>query len=79
MQTTLRKIGNSRGVIIPASIIEQLQIENEVEIDIKNGALILKPSKTLRKGWFDNYNAKKDVAPLIEMTDLASEQEDWEW
>ncbi|MBF6057262.1 MULTISPECIES: AbrB/MazE/SpoVT family DNA-binding domain-containing protein [Thiomicrorhabdus] len=79
MQTMLRKIGNSRGIIIPSSIIEQLNIENEVDMNIKDGTLVLKPSNTLRKGWFDNYNSNDDVEPLSEMTDLESEQEDWEW
>ena len=79
MQTMLRKIGNSRGIIIPSSIIEQLHIENEVDMNIKDGALILKPSKSLREGWFENYNPSQDVEPLSEMTDFESEQEDWKW
>ncbi|WFE68667.1 hypothetical protein P8S54_10725 [Thiomicrospira sp. R3] len=79
MQTTLRKIGNSRGIIIPSSIIEQLHIENELEMSVQDGALVLKPSSLLRKGWFDNYNPNEDVEPLSAITDLESEQEDWEW
>ena len=79
MQMMLRKIGNSRGIIIPSSIIEQLHIENEVDMIIEDGALILKPSNMLRQGWFDNYNPNQDVEPLSEMADLESEQEDWEW
>ena len=79
MQTMLRKIGNSRGIIIPSSIIEQLHIENEVEMSVQDGALVLKASNIVRKGWFDNYEPSKDVEPLSEMTDLESEQEDWEW
>lgn len=79
MQVTLRKIGNSRGIIIPSSIIDQLQIENEVEMEIIDGALLLKPSAKVREGWFDGYDPKKDVAPLAELNDMESEQEDWEW
>lgn len=79
MQTRLRKIGNSRGVIIPSSVIEQLHIENEVEMTVQDGVLLLKPSASLRAGWFDNYEAAKDVEPLSEMKELDSEQQDWEW
>jgi len=79
MQTILRKIGNSRGIIIPSSIIEQLHIESEVDMNIEDGALVLKPVNTPRKGWFDNYNPSEDVEPLSEMQDLESEQEDWQW
>ena len=42
MRTILRKIGNSRGIIIPSSIIEQLHIENEVEMICSSGFLALK-------------------------------------
>ena len=79
MHTTLRKIGNSKGIIIPAHVIEALQIDNDVEMTIENGALILKPSQQPRQGWFKNYDASKDDAPLEDLKDLESEQEDWEW
>jgi antitoxin MazE len=79
MQTTLRKIGNSRGIIIPSALIEQLHIENEVELILQEGALLLKPSTSLRQGWFEGYDASKDVEPLADMKDLDSEQEEWEW
>ncbi|MBM6552195.1 AbrB/MazE/SpoVT family DNA-binding domain-containing protein [Marinomonas ostreistagni] len=79
MHTTLRKIGNSKGIIIPAHIIEALHIDNDVDMFIENGALVLKPTQQPRQGWFENYDANKDDEPLAEMTDLESEQEDWEW
>lgn len=79
MHTTLRKIGNSKGIIIPAHMIEALHIDNEVEIIIKDGALVLKPSQQPRQGWFDHYDASKDDDPLADLQELESEQEDWEW
>lgn len=79
MQTTLRKIGNSRGIIIPSAFIEQLHIENEVEIIIKDNALILRSPVKPRKGWFDNYDSNNDVEPLSKMVALESEQDEWEW
>jgi antitoxin MazE len=78
MRATLRKIGNSRGIIIPSALIEQLHLENEVELILQEGALLLKPSTPLRQGWFEGYDASKDVEPLVDMKDLDSEQEDWE-
>ena len=79
MLTYLRKIGNSRGLIIPSAFLEQLQIENEVELILKDGALLLKAVTPLRQGWFDGYDPSKDVEPLSELGELESEQEDWEW
>lgn len=70
MQVTLRKIGNSRGVIIPSPIIEQLHLDNTLEMFVQNGVLHLKPANQLRKGWFDGYDASKDDTPLAQMKDL---------
>lgn len=79
MRTSLRKIGNSRGVIIPSALIEQLHIENEVEMIVQDGVLLLRPSGTPRKGWFEHYDQTKDSEPLAEMAALDSEQDEWEW
>lgn len=79
MQTSLRKIGNSRGVIIPSAFIEQLKIENDVELILQEGALLLKPTVPLRQGWFEGYDPNKEVEPLADLKDLPSEQEDWAW
>ena len=79
MLTSLRKIGNSRGLIIPSAFLEQLQIVNEVELILQDGVLLLKPVTPLRQGWFEGYDPNKDVEPLSELRELESEQEDWEW
>ena len=53
MLTPLRKIGNSKGIIIPSAYIEQLQINSEVELTLDGDVLLLKASTPIRKGWFD--------------------------
>jgi len=79
MHTTLRKIGNSRGIIIPSALIEQLHIENEVELILQDNAIILRAVNSPRNGWFENYDVSKDVVPLSQMQDLKAEQDEWEW
>ena len=79
MQTTLRKIGNSRGVIIPSAYIEQLRIKGKVELTLENGVLILKPVTPQRQGWFEGYDPSKDTVAISDIEELESEQEEWEW
>lgn len=79
MNLKLRKIGNSRGIIIPASVLETLGIANDIEMSVSDNSIILKASNTVREGWFDDYQAEYDVEPLANLRELASEQEDWEW
>jgi antitoxin component of MazEF toxin-antitoxin module len=52
MRTTLRKIGNSRGVLLTKEIIEKLNIEEgqEIEISVNDEfSIILKPTKSKKK------------------------------
>lgn len=52
MRTTLRKIGNSRGVILTKEIIEKLNMVDgqEIEVTMNNeSALVLKPTKHKKK------------------------------
>ena len=79
MQTALRQIGNSRGVIIPAPIIEQLNLDQPIEMLVQDGALLIKPSENPRAGWFEGYDPLNDDQPLANMVDLETEQEDWTW
>ncbi len=78
MKTMLRKIGNSRGVLIPAPLLTACEITDEVELTIEAGRLIVAPVKPARDGWFDHYDASKDKAIWPESSDLNSVTE-WEW
>lgn len=52
MKATLRKMGNSQGVIIPKAVIAQLGIEDGFEMSIEHNTIVLrKPAKTTRSGW----------------------------
>ena len=52
MKATLRKMGNSQGVIIPKAVITQLGFENELEMIVEQNIIILrKPAKSIRSGW----------------------------
>lgn len=43
MKTTLRKVGNSRGVLIPKAIVDLLGITDTLELTVENGAVLLRP------------------------------------
>jgi antitoxin MazE len=80
MKTSIRKIGNSKGFIIPASFLAQTGVADEVEMTIKDQSIIITPIKpNKRVGWFDNYEASHDHNAWEDIVALASEQEEWEW
>jgi antitoxin MazE len=53
MKTTLRKMGNSQGVLIPKPFLSELGLEmGEVDIQIEQDAIVIrKPTKAVRAGW----------------------------
>ena len=56
MITKVIKIGNSRGIRIPKSILEQSRIKDEVELLIKNGSIIIKSVQNKRENWDKAFN-----------------------
>ena len=54
MKTTIRRMGNSHGVLIPKPILTQLGLEDEVDMQVEGNALVLRrPQKRARTGWVD--------------------------
>lgn len=52
MKTTLRKFGNSQGVIIPKALLMQLGWQDEIEMTATADSIILsKPRNVPRQGW----------------------------
>ena len=81
MKTTVRKIGNSRGVLIPAALLAACRIENEIELHIDDGRLVIAPVRAPRAGWFNNFTENKDTAAALhDWPDvLAGDDADWVW
>lgn len=47
MKTTLRDIGNSKGIVIPAKLIKELNlcVGDEIDVRTEDGSLVCTPSK----------------------------------
>lgn len=82
MQTAIIKIGNSKGVRLPKTILEQCGITDSVEMEVLEGEIILKPTRTVpRQGWREQFTAMAangdDTLAISDTLDL--DQGDWEW
>jgi antitoxin MazE len=82
MQLNIVQIGNSKGIRIPKAILEQCQIEDQVDLEVENGRIILEPKKkTPREGWgkaFKDMASNEDDALLIDDS-VDIEIDHWEW
>jgi len=85
MITKVVKIGNSRGIRIPKSIIDQSGIKNEVELEVKDDKIIIKSLSEIRKNWnlaFQKMSKSNDDLLLDEntLTDQSSwDNKEWTW
>jgi antitoxin MazE len=62
MLTSMRQIGNSRGVLIPAAFLVSCQIEDQVDMQMQDGQIVIKPvSRKLRDGWFVHAAISSDA------------------
>ena len=51
MNLKLIRIGNSQGVRIPRSVIEQAELGTDLELEIVDGDVVIRPSRQARSGW----------------------------
>ena len=81
MKATIIRIGNSRGIRLPKPIIEQCGIENEVELEIHNNEIVIRPIKRPRQYWKESFKrmAEKQDDKLIESPDTKWDEKEWEW
>jgi antitoxin MazE len=83
MKVKLVPIGNSKGVRIPRSVIQECAFGDEVDLSVKNGAVVLAPARQAREGWdkaFAKATKGKDQELLVP-DDLAHswDEEEWTW
>lgn len=85
MKTRLITIGNSKGIRIPKSFIEEGKLTGEVEIELRPDGIFIKPVKKVRENWDDAFK-KMAVAgddKLIDAENLKNQsswdEEGWEW
>jgi antitoxin MazE len=52
MKTTIRKMGNSRGVIIPKPLLAQVGLQDEADMVVEKDCIVLRrPKAEVRDGW----------------------------
>ncbi|MBZ9628355.1 AbrB/MazE/SpoVT family DNA-binding domain-containing protein [Psychroflexus sp. CAK57W] len=68
METSIIKIGNSKGLRLSKTILEKYNIKNKVEMILEKEQIVLKPIDNPRKGWekeFEKMHENKDDELLI--------------
>jgi antitoxin MazE len=85
MKAKIIKIGNSRGIRIPKSLLDESSIENEVDIESGDGIIVIKSVSENRKSWDKAFKkmSKNNDDILLDHETLSNQtkwdNEEWEW
>ena len=84
VKTNVVRIGNSQGVRIPKTLLEQCHLQNEVELELRDDYLILRSAKKPRTGWESAFQAMaKQGDDKMIISDVLPEnswdKDEWEW
>ncbi len=82
MKTRLVRIGNSRGVRLPKAIIAQAGLTEEVELGVRDGAVVIARATSARSGWADAARQirQRDEDRLLDApTPTRFDEKEWQW
>ncbi len=82
MKTRLIRIGNSRGVRLPKAIIAQAGLTEEVELDVRDGVVVIGRTALPRSGWADaagEMAARDDDRLLDPPIPTHFDEREWTW
>jgi len=82
MKAKLIRIGNSQGVRLPKSVIESCGFGTEIDLEVRDGTVVLSPVRGARDGWeaaFARMAAHDDAPVLPELAASDWDEEEWTW
>jgi antitoxin MazE len=84
IRARLVKIGNSQGIRIPRTLLEQVGLGDEVELEVQDAQLVIRPATHPRAAWDAAFRemAERGDDALIDAEDLRPtdwDETEWQW
>lgn len=82
IQSKIISIGNSRGIRIPRTIIEQIGLTENVELKVEGNKLVVQSASTIRNGWSEKFAEMPKFSHdklIDEPTTTQWDEEEWTW
>jgi len=84
MRSRIVKIGNSQGIRIPKPLLEQTGIMDDVELEVDQNKIIIRPVSNPRAGWDDAFKAmagRGDDRIIDEAENISHswDEDEWQW
>jgi antitoxin MazE len=83
MRTNIIRIGNSQGIRIPKVLLEQSRLGTEVDLEVENEMIVIRPASRPREGWGEKFRLMSEIEDKDTFDDLGVQTEwdkdEWEW
>ncbi len=82
MKARIVRIGNSRGVRLPKPLIEEAGLPEEVEIQARDGTIVIAAAARTRAGWYQAaqlLRKRKEDTLLDGPTHTRFDETEWNW
>ena len=82
VKSKIVRIGNSKGVRLPKPLLEQVGLVDEVDLEVRDGELVISPSNPVRAGWREAaalLAQRQEDEPLAASSPTRFDAEEWEW
>jgi len=84
MRARIVKIGNSQGIRIPKPLLEQTGILDDVELEVEQNQIIIRPVSNPRAGWDDAFKAMTkmgddEIIDEVENISHSWDDNEWQW
>ncbi len=82
MKTKLVQIGNSRGIRLPKPLIEQAGLTDEVELEVRDGTIVIAATMPVRSGWATaakELRAREGDTLLDKPAATHFDEQEWKW
>ena len=82
MRSKLVRIGNSRGVRLPKLMIDEAGLADQVELRVREGAIIISPASGPRDGWAKaakQLRQGQEDRLVDDLTPTRFDDDEWQW
>ncbi|AXG69611.1 hypothetical protein KORDIASMS9_01836 [Kordia sp. SMS9] len=81
MLTQIKRIGNSKGIIIPAKLLKQFGIKDQVYLDVEGESIIISKAGIPRNNWVKAFETVGINNQDTVLADFINEfdTDDWTW
>jgi antitoxin MazE len=76
------RIGNSRGIRLPKTLLQEAQLEDEVELQAEPGRILISKSAKPRAGWAEAARRMRERGEdrlLDPPTSTQFDKKEWKW